>query len=545
MKRYVLMLMGLFILIYILPLGVRPLFSPDEVRYAEIPREMIESGDWVVPRLDGLHYFEKPVLGYWLNAVSMKIFGENAFAVRLPSALSVGMSALLLFGLVRRFQAGYLQGALTAAVFLTFPMVFGVGTYCVLDSALSFFLTGAMITFFYGYMEDSPAKKKAWMVVFGAFCGLAFLTKGFLAFAVPVISIAPFVVWERRLKELMRICWLPILAAILVCLPWAVMIHQKEPDFWHYFFWTEHIRRFMSNDAQHHKPFWYFVPMLLTGAFQWIILSPAVISGLRKIRKRDPLIRFALCWLILPFLFFSSSSGKLGTYILPCFAPLAVLISKGLLQYLEGNERRKFSFGAFYFAGLFAVCAVALITVQTVGWGGFQPYGENETWKWVTAALCLSACGIFAAFAARSSNLNKMLFWYCSCPLFLMLCGPFIIPQTTLSEKAPGELLVRNAHRVKPDSIIIADEAAKAVCWFYRRSDVFLFSSPGELRYGLTYNDASDRFLRTADLSALVTSADKGRVVIIFEATSARQFRFFLPKPAYEDTDGKLVFAAY
>ena len=90
MKKYYIAIIGIFLLLYILPLGIRPIIIPDESRYAEIPREMIASGDWIVPTLNGLKYFEKPVLGYWLNAVSIKLFGENAFAVRFPSAAATG-----------------------------------------------------------------------------------------------------------------------------------------------------------------------------------------------------------------------------------------------------------------------------------------------------------------------------------------------------------------------------------------------------------------------------------------------------------------------
>ena len=95
MKQAALLIICLFLLIYVLPLGSRPMVVPDESRYSEIPREMVASGDWVVPRLNGLRYFEKPVLGYWLVAASIKLFGENAFATRLPSALAAGLSALL------------------------------------------------------------------------------------------------------------------------------------------------------------------------------------------------------------------------------------------------------------------------------------------------------------------------------------------------------------------------------------------------------------------------------------------------------------------
>jgi len=94
-KRYALLLLLAYLVIYILPLGVRPVMIPDEARYAEIPREMITTGNWVSPHLNGLRYFEKPVLGYWLTGISMQLFGDNAFAMRLPSALSAGQPVCL------------------------------------------------------------------------------------------------------------------------------------------------------------------------------------------------------------------------------------------------------------------------------------------------------------------------------------------------------------------------------------------------------------------------------------------------------------------
>ena len=120
MKKSSIAVIGIFLLLYILPLGARPLFYPDETRYAEIPREMIASGDWVVPRINGLRYFEKPVLGYWLNATAMNLFGQNAFSLRFPSAISVGISALMVFLLLQRFAGGYSAGIIAAVVVIVF-----------------------------------------------------------------------------------------------------------------------------------------------------------------------------------------------------------------------------------------------------------------------------------------------------------------------------------------------------------------------------------------------------------------------------------------
>ena len=342
MRKWHLAVIAIFLLLYLLPLGERPIFIPDEDRYAEIPREMIASCDWIVPHLNGLRYFEKPVLGYWLIAASIKMFGENAFAVRFPSAMAAGFSALMIFWLVRRFAGGNFIQIIAALVFLTCFEVYGVGTFNVLDSILAMFVTAAMTSFLYAYSaEPATPKRLAFLVLFGIFCGLAFLTKGFLAFAVPVVVIVPFLIWEGRWKELFVIPWLPIAAAVLVVMPWAVMIHIREPDFWHFFFWNEHIKRFLSDSAQHHESFWYFFLTFPAAALPWTFLFPAVISGLQKTGMQTSIIRYAICWFLFPFLFFSISKGKLLTYILPCFPPFAMLISIGLNSYFEKQKAKK------------------------------------------------------------------------------------------------------------------------------------------------------------------------------------------------------------
>jgi|GEM_PF-3806075 len=256
---------GVFFLIYIVPLGIRPMVIPDETRYAEVPREMVASGDWVVPRLNGLRYFEKPILGYWLNGAAMLLFGENAFAVRFPSAMAVGLSSLLVFLLVRKFEGGHGASVLAAVGLFTSVEVYGVGIFNVLDNLLSLFITAGMVSFFFAHMEAKPRRRLGFLALFGLSCGLAFLTKGFVAFAVPVVAVVPFMIWERRWKDLFKAPWLPMVVAVLVALPWAVMIHIREPNFWHYFFWTEHIKRFLSDNAQHAEPFWFFMPFILGG----------------------------------------------------------------------------------------------------------------------------------------------------------------------------------------------------------------------------------------------------------------------------------------
>lgn len=546
MKRSALLVFGVYLLLYIIPLGVRPLIIPDESRYAEIPREMIETGDWVVPRLDGIRYFEKPVLGYWLNAASIKIFGENAFAVRLPSALAAGLSALMVFMLVVRFGGGYSNGMLASLILLTSLEVLGIGVFSVLDTIFSMFVTGAMTSFFFAHTAERAANRKALLALFGAFCGLAFLTKGFIGFAVPAAAVAPFLIWQRRWRDLYRIPWLPLASAIAVALPWAVMIHLREPDFWHYFFWIEHIKRFMSDHPQHPFPFWFFIPVVIGGALPWTALLPAAIPSVVKEQGRNPLVRFAVCWFLFPFLFFSASHGKLGTYILPCYMPLAILTSMGLLRYFKDGKEKAFRRGTVSLLAFVGVLAATLAISQTSLVPGQKLFQPQETWKWTLGVAGLLVWGMLALSSLKANGARKKIALYAAAPLIFLFSAHFAIPTQPRSGKAPGDFLLRHADRIRPDSTIVSDrKLVRAVCWFYKRSDVFLYVKSGELAYGLSYPDSKHRLLSADQFKHLVAKGAKGRIVLIAKTTHFRKFRNLIPEPIYLDTDSGFTFAQF
>ena len=271
LKMIWLLLFG-FVLVYLCPIATRPMIVPDEVRYAEIPREMIATGDWIVPRLNGLPYFEKPVMGYWLNALAMLVFGENAFAVRFPSAVSAGLSALMIGLLMRRVVKDRMLELLAPLVFLTCLEVTATGVFGVLDGMLSAFLTMAMTAFYFAAGSSRGSlREKGLLAIFGVCCGLAFLTKGFLAFAVPVVIVVPYMIWAGRWRDLFPMAVIPILAATLIALPWAIAVHLKAPDYWNYFFWEEHIKRFMADDAQHKAPVWTYLAAFPVAALPWSV----------------------------------------------------------------------------------------------------------------------------------------------------------------------------------------------------------------------------------------------------------------------------------
>jgi len=543
--RLSLSLLLLFVALYLLPLGVRPLMEPDETRYAEVPREMIESGDWITPRLNGMRYFEKPPLGYWLNGLSILAWGENAFAVRLPSALAVGLSALLLLFLVRQAcpREEEWAGPLAGLILLTSVEVLAVGTFAVLDSMLAATLTLTMVCLFLASRAERGTSQRAlFLSAAGVSCGLAFLTKGFLALVVPALAMGGYLVWERRWRDLLTLAWLPLLVATLTTLPWGLAIHSQEPDFWNYFFWHEHVQRFLGGaEAQHQEPFWSFVLTAPAMFVPWAFLLPAAGLGLwRGTPQAAPrtFIRFCLCWFFLPFLFFSLSSGKLLTYILPCFPPLAILVSLGLLAALRGGQVKAFQVGAKATALLSALSAIALLVVQTVGLEGVAP-PYSQRWQWLLGLIAILTLAILPLAACRAVQPGRRLLLFGLSPVLLMAAVGFIMPDQVSEKKSPGALLIRHRDEITADTVVLSDEEPlRAVCWYLQRSDVLLVNAAGELAYGLGSAEAQGRLLDLPAAKARIL-AHPGKIVLVARARNYRRFSAELPPPRTIDDSGQ------
>lgn len=544
------MVLLLILALYIVPLGARPMFVPDEARYAEVPREMIASGDWVSPHLNGLRYFEKPALGYWATAGSIMLFGANNFAIRLPSALSVALTAFIILVITgSEAKKDETSAPLAALIFLTSLEVYAVGTFCVLDSLLAFFLTGTMASFYLASIATPGSRQeKKYLMFSGIFCGLAFLTKGFLAFAVPILAIVPFLLTQRRFADIFRMAWLPMLTALLVALPWSVLIHLREPQFWHYFFWIEHVQRFLAENAQHKKTFWYFFlsapPMFLP----WIFLVPAAVTGLfsntvaNRTAKRDisPLASFCICWFIFPFLFFSVSNGKLLTYILPCFPPFAILLSLGLHRVLKRGRFRSFQLGTITATLLHGALLVAIIAfLSATHFFGFDiALPENRIWKWLMAVNGLFVMVLFFIAAIRSRKVSQKILLFGLAPVLILFLANFIMPDLTLESKAPVLLLKRHEKDVTPASIIFSGEkTVQAACWYYKRNDIYMVESAGELEYGLEYDQSGSRLLKLKEVSRLIAE-HPGRSVLIASVKHYENWKKFLPAPSLLDNSG-------
>ena len=505
-----------YILIYLLAPTERALFTPDELRYAEVPREILSTGDWVVPRLAGVRYFEKPPLGYWVNALAQSTFGENRFAVRLPSTLSAGLTALLVFAFTKRWSGRTATGLFAAAVYLSFVEVYVIGTFNVLDGILTLFLTAAIIAFQRAITASKPAEQRRFALAAGAAAGCAFLTKGFLGLAVPAMVLGPWLLGERDLLRTAKLTLIAIVAAGVVVSPWAVEIHLREADFWRYFFWEEHVRRFLADNAQHRQPAYFYLTLLPLLAFPWLAWIPAALVG-QRLASRHPhghsQWRLIGLWIIVPLVFFSVSRGKLITYILPCFPALAIFVAMGLSSYLAEHRRGWLGLGAGINASILLVGVLVALAVFS---GAIDPllfHPSEPGLALFGAALLLGAsAGLALLFRASgwqtsgqtSQGRGRVFTASVLVVVPVMLVAPFSVPQSLLEKKAPGLLLEPFASQVDERSVLITDSGTvRAVTWFFKRTDVHLTSS-GELTYGFGYPEAAGRLLTDTDLEKIV-----------------------------------------
>ncbi len=311
-----------------------PLIEPDESRYAEIPREMLQRGDWVTPRLEGAPYLEKPPLLYWLTAASYRCFGVHDWAARLPPALSVHGSILLLYFFGRRLFGG--RAAFCGALMLSLaPGFVSIGRLLLIDGVLTFCTTLALFAAFeavrYGRL------RWGWWLLSAVACGFGVLGKG----PVALVLLAPPLLLHRwltgRPMPVSRRAVAAFLAVIAgVTLPWYAALCLREPQFAWTFFWEHNVLRFLTPFA-HERGVWFYGPVLLLGLLPgtlllWPFLRFLVASDEAAARSRPAEFGFLLLsggWCVF---FFTLSSCKLPTYIMPAFPPLALALGWFLTQ---------------------------------------------------------------------------------------------------------------------------------------------------------------------------------------------------------------------
>ena len=419
------LLAGLAFLTFFVGLGRPAITDSDEAFYAQAGREMVESGDWVTPRYNRQHRFEKPVLFYWLVALAYLAAGAGELAARLPSALAGLGLVLAAFACARRWyddRTAVLAGAITAT---SFGYVV-VARQALPDLALAFFITAATWAAFEALVVPGRADRprRGWLAAAGAALAAAFLTKGPVGVVLPALIVGPPAVWrclvERRPQTggprppLARLAGdVGLLAAICLALtvPWfAAMTETHGAGYLEGFFIDENVERFATARYNAPRPLWYYLPIVAGGLLPWSPLMLVWWRPLRRMlagaRRMGPAeIRLGL-WALAPLVFYSISIGKQPRYVLPVLPPLAILLARAV----SGALARQAADGAgrdrlVAAGGIVSGVVLLLFGAAVARAGVLLSDGPPTTIRMAAMLIALSGLGVAAAALAPRQRL--------------------------------------------------------------------------------------------------------------------------------------------
>lgn len=501
---------GLVALLWIGTLAHRPLFNPDEGRYAEIPREMLTDGDWVIPHLDGLAYIEKPPLQYWATALSYRLFGVGVFAARLyPALCALGVIAVV------GFLASRLWGRDTAwratAIVASLTLFTVLGQLLTLDMSLTFFMTLALA----GFLLAQRSASARWMVVAWLATAAGVLTKGLVAAAIPAAVLLIHTLMTRDTapwRRLQLATGLPLFLAITV--PWHWLAAQRLSDFVQFFFVHEHLARYLTPSADRQEAWWFFAVVFAAGSLPWTIPAlRAIATGWRARAAAGEFNHALFIWLWVVFIlgFFSLSDSKLVPYILPALPAAALLVATQPPLALQ----RDLALSALLALLVAAALGVACMTLPS--WlpaSPRSPYFLQLVRPLASVVVVLAGSALFVLVRRRmraedSATVGTVVLGagWCVGILLLMRAAAIVAPIYSGADLAAA--LPSDATHAPLYSVATYDQTLT----FYLARKVQLVAVHGELDYGLRHAPAGEN-LDLAQFKASWSSAREAYAVV-------------------------------
>jgi 4-amino-4-deoxy-L-arabinose transferase-like glycosyltransferase len=481
-------------------MGWRPFLEPDEGRYAEIPREMSATGDWVTPRLNAVKYFEKPPLQYWATAALDTVFGPSEWSARFWSCALAFLCIPLAYGFAHHLYGTEAAGIGAATILGMSPFVAIVGQLNLLDSGLAFFLTASMFAFLRARAEPPGSRsERLWMLASSVTLGLAILSKGIVAVVLGGGTLAVHMLVTGEVRSWRR--WhLPVTvpALLLITVPWFVVVSLRNPEFPEFFFIHEHLARYLTDVSDRVQPWWYFLPMLLVGVLPFTACFVRAAqsgwrSGLRNPANSDAVFLWIWCAFVL--LFFSASHSKLPPYILPLMPALAVLIAPQVIARL--SRIRIAAWICFTVIGLVAAALVMAARRHSAPVPG-----------------ALAAGAVLAIVVAGAGALAWRLHWLVPIAAVMLAFQALIVSYTALPPvRTAKPLLAAVRASIGPQTVLfsVGQYRQSVPPYLGRTLRVALYQ--GELGFGLAQEDVG--YIETLEEFNKVWAAQSNAVAFV------------------------------
>lgn len=436
----------LFTVFYSIWLGAHPLFVPDEGRYSEVAREMIATGDYITPRINGVAFLDKPILYYWLQASAIHWFGLNEWALRFwPACLGV-------FGCLMTYVAGRKlferrTGLLSACLLATCPLYYGAAHYANLDLEVAVWISSSLFCLIMALRFPEKTSRRFFIFMLAyIFSALAVLTKGLIGIVFPILILSAWI-FSTHQKNIFKKIYLMTGIAILfvIILPWYVLVQKANPEFLHFFFVTQQISRFLSTEHFNNKtPIWFYIPILLIGFFPWVLLLfQTIFHQIKQIQQTA--ILFLLLWALIIFIFFSIPHSKTIGYILPILPALALLTGNYLNQFWNQPAKKILLLFSFFSIG---IVVIALAAPHVTSW--------NINLKLIPYLYCIAIIFFISgsvAFLLRKKNFQAL--FYC----FLISSSASLLTvnatTTILNQKSIKPLAMKIKKQLHPHDVIV------------------------------------------------------------------------------------------
>lgn len=468
-------------------LGARPLYAPDEGRYALSGREMLESGDWLVPTLTGIPYLDKPPMMFWSSAAGMAVFGKNEFGARFFIAL-VALAGVWLAWVLGKEAGGPEVGVVTAAMTASCALYVVLARVIVTDMLLSVAILGAYTGFLRAWNGRTGAIGM-WVAL-----AFAFLSKGPVGPALFAFGAVPCW-WLSRRRPSLRV-FRPVLGPVLwaiLALPWTIYLCVAIPSYFEFFYWRENIQALTSKSIHHGKPWFYALYGAFGGFVPWTLLLPfGLVAAWREVRRlgreSDPAVLLCLLWAGTTMAVFTASSSKLPTYFLPMMPPMAVLVARRLCA-PDGPRRAT----AWIFGGLAAAAPVGAVI------GLFADRRGHATW-WIPAATVVGAAGFALAAHFLARNRVPAAFQAALAGLALAVFPGACAIRGFDQDRAPASILARNEALLRSsDAVLNCGDRVALVEWSLRLPVTYV-GSPHDFVSGRDLAPDKGRFLELENL---------------------------------------------
>lgn len=521
--------------LFLVGLGSRPLASPDEGRYAEIPREMVETGEYITPHLNGLKYFEKPPFVYWLEALPLKMGLPSEFWLRLPIALFGLLGCLSVYQYTKRIYS-HRAACFSSLVLGTSLLYFSLARLIILDLVLTVFISIGLLSFIQGVKLTGMPRRGRFMLASAAL-SCAVLTKGLIGLILPVAIIGIWVIGLNKWKEL-RPLYLPtnLLIFALIAFPWHILVSARNPEFFDFYFIREHFERYFTTIHRRLQPAWFFIPVTLLGFFPWVVFLPRAVKNFIPFKFKDwkvyDLEAFLIIWISTIFLFFSFSSSKLIPYILPIFPPLSIVVGRFLAYVAENNYSLKIEsiiYGIIAFALAFSIPMVAQKYCDPHLYELLSPYFLYVQIALVGGGLSFLILGFFKKTQWQIISLLTFHIAF----LFMLNSASVYIQKASMK---PFSTFIRQTLSPKPAVIVYGVYPQDLP--FYLGETVKVLNWSGELDAGKSFNPSNHIFIKDTQFKNAWGSANPHCVI-----TTSSRIPYLVPnaQPLYKQDDYVLV----